>query len=172
MSETIDVLVAINAQDLIANTQNPSQDHNNPTPVSDPKSYIYMTVRHKNEVNGSSGAELNVSAKRQDTIRWRETTYSVDSFYSVLFYRYVPGDPSKKLIETPQSKRPTADLPYPDPQAGDEAAFKTQKDVIAPHWSAEVLNKGSDSYTFFFQVIDQDGKVVGYFSWDPFLTIS
>ncbi|MEV7778064.1 inclusion body family protein [Kitasatospora sp. NPDC088351] len=167
MSEIINVLIAFNADDIIKDYPNPSQKSSDPTPIDEADKYVYMMVKTKNVYSGQTGAKLDISAEVGDLIRWRETTYSFDSEYSVLLYQY-EGD--SKLLSKPEPTSTEANLPFPTPTPQDSAHFDPQT-VTGHYWYANVKASGEGNYHFYFQLIDKKGKPVGYFTWDPYLHI-
>ncbi|MFJ9457689.1 AidA/PixA family protein [Kitasatospora sp. NPDC101447] len=164
--EVINVLIAFNADDILKDYPPTGSTPENPKTVPADDKYIYMMVKQANII-GSSGANLNLSAKVGDVIRWRETTFSFDANYSALLYKYVGSD--EKLISPPNHLTPDSNLPYLTGQAGDPS-FKSQT-VTGHYWSAEVLRKGEEFYHFSFEIISREGEALGYYSWDPKLTV-
>ena len=167
MSEIINVLIAFNADDIIADYKNPSKDPKNPTSIAEADKYVYMMVQEKHVYHGQTGAKLDITARVGDAIRWRETTYSFDAEYSALLYHY---EGTTQLLSPPESTPTEANLPYPVPTPSDQTAFKAQT-VTGHYWSANVKAHGEGNYHFYFQIIDNDGKPVGYYTWDPYLHI-
>lgn len=164
MSEFINVMIAFDAFSIAKRYPSASRNPDAPTQVD--HELIYMTTRH-DRIVGTSGAELNFRANPRDIVRWRETTLSLNSEYSALLYRYVSGDP---LISTPRIV--VGDGTYPMPKEGSDGRpeFVTQ-DYEDHYWEADVRKTGRVTYRFYFQVLDSDLKPVGYFQWDPFITI-
>ncbi|MEE4597496.1 inclusion body family protein [Streptomyces sp. DSM 41524] len=164
MSEIINVLIAFDAYSIAKRYPDASKDYTEPTYVD--QSLIYMTTR-QDRVVGTSGAELNFRANPRDIIRWRETTLSLNSEYCALLYRYVSDDP---LISTPQVVIGDGTYPIPKDGATDRPDFETQ-DYEDHFWEADVKKIGEVTYHFYFQILDSDQQLVGYFQWDPFITI-
>ncbi|MFJ6621318.1 AidA/PixA family protein [Kitasatospora sp. NPDC091335] len=168
--EFIRVLIVFNAEDIVNDLGPGSQDPKNPTWVEAAAKYIYVTVKQANTVSGSTGAELNITAHVDDEIRWRETTYSLDDNFAALLYDY---ESTSNLISKPQPSGPAqARLPFSTATSAGDTKYDATQKVQNSYWSANVTNPGSGSYTFSFQIIDRDGNLVGYYKWDPFLTIT
>ncbi|CAM5737376.1 hypothetical protein SHIRM173S_08062 [Streptomyces hirsutus] len=55
-----------------------------------------MTTR-QDHIIGTSGAELNLRAEPGDSVKWRETTLSLDTDHKALLYRYVSSDNERVL---------------------------------------------------------------------------
>ncbi|AUA15443.1 MULTISPECIES: inclusion body family protein [Streptomyces] len=164
MSEFINVLIAFDASSIAERYPDASKDPESPTQVD--QSLIYMTTR-QDHVIGTSGAELNFRANPRDIIRWRETTLSLNSEYSALLYRYVSYDP---LISKPRVVISDGTYPLPKEGATDQPDFGTQ-DYEDHYWEADVNKVGQVTYHFYFQLLDSGQELVGYFQWDPFITI-
>ncbi|GAA1701417.1 inclusion body family protein [Streptomyces yatensis] len=164
MSEFINVMIAFDAVSIAKRYPDASRNPDAPTQVD--HALIYMTTR-QDRVVGTSGAELNFRANPRDIIRWRETTLSLNSEYCALLYRYLSGD---QLISKPRIVIGDGTYPIPKDGATDQPDFETQ-DYQDHYWEADVKKTGQVTYRFFFQLLDSDQKLVGYFQWDPFITI-
>ncbi|RKT52740.1 inclusion body family protein [Saccharothrix australiensis] len=165
MSEFINVLIAIDAETIVEQLgKNTDPDH--PTAVPNSSNLIYMTTRH-NQLDGSPGSELSVSASPTDIIRWRETTLSLNSSYTGILYRFNAlggGD----LISTPVPRSVVLHEPLPD--SGNPLNPGTQE-VNSYYWECEVLKTGRVTYNFSFMILNRKGEKQGYYFWDPFINI-
>ncbi|EST18845.1 hypothetical protein M878_43815 [Streptomyces roseochromogenus subsp. oscitans DS 12.976] len=157
------MLIAFDAFTIVERYPNPSQDPARPTPV-DP-ALIHLTTQ-QDGVIGQSAHRLCVRADPGDVIRWRETTLSLGFDYSVLLYKYVVRT-DRKLISDLQPVIVDALLPLPVSETDHE--FETQA-VLGHYWAAHVQRSGSDRYKFFFQLLSGKNRL-GFFRWDPQITI-
>lgn len=174
MSATIEVLVVFDAATILADNPNPSQDAGSPTPADG--QYIFMITDQANAGSGQAGNELNVLAQTGDTIRWREATLAPTD-YEALLYAFTmeqnpqagqqPGGPS--LISTPVPILISVTEPFPDPGNPSVPQMQRLNDYF---WNCTVENPGSVTYQFSFMLVDRNGNVKGYFTWDPFITIT
>ncbi|MFI0780482.1 inclusion body family protein [Streptomyces sp. NPDC021212] len=164
MSEFINVMIAFDALSIAKRYPDASRNPDAPTQVD--HDLIYMTTRH-DRIVGTSGAELNFRANPRDIIRWRETTLSLNSDYCALLYRYVSSD---QLISKPRVVIGDGTYPMPKDGAVDRPDFATQ-DYEDHYWEADVRKIGRVTYRFYFQILDSEQNLVGYFQWDPFITI-
>lgn len=168
----IDTIMVFDAKSIIQDYPNPSQDSNNPTFIN--AKYIYMVTKADDALNGNAGGELNIKAKTGDILRWRETTVSMDKDYSAICYAFVPTA-GGGLITTPEAQeiKVTIDIPNPDaaPTGGWPIAVKTEK-VDDFYWQCTAKDEGQLTYHFRFMILDDDENLVGYFHWDPFVTIN
>lgn len=163
MSETIDVLITIDAKEIIANL------HGN----SDPKSpvnahaYVHMDVQQSDAESGQGTAELTVSATVGDTIRWRETTLSLNFEYTGILYEFHPWEGSE-LITKPAPLILTQQEPLPKPGDPLNPDKQTVKNYV---WQSTAQESGKVTYTFNFMIIDKHFNKIGYYSWDPYIDI-
>ena len=169
MSATIDVLVVFDAATILADNSSPSQDSTSPTSVG---RGIYMIVDAGHAAGDQAGEELAVNAQTGDTIRWREATLAPTD-YEALLYGFTseqrPNTPQQNLITTPVPLLITVTEPYPDP---DNPTTPQTQTVFDYFWNCTVENAGSLTYQFRFMLVSRDGKVAGYFTWDPFINIT
>ncbi|WP_424889331.1 inclusion body family protein [Streptomyces sp. XH2] len=163
-SQIIDVLVTFDAYTIVKNYP-ASTNPDRPTGIS--SSLIYMTTR-QDRIIGYPGAELNLKANPLDVIRWRESTLSLNTEYSALLYRFVPKS-GEELISPPGPLVAEVVVPYPM-RKPPEYSFETQ-DIKGHHWGTTALATGTVVYEFYFQLIDGSGKRIGYYRWDPRITI-
>lgn len=164
--EIIDVLVAVDA-DTIVLKFGTNTDPNSPVQVTD-ASLIFMITKQSDAVSGDAGNELTIGAKTLDTIRWRETTLSLNAAYSALLYKFeaVSGG---NLISPPIPLEADVKTPLPDPANPTTPKIQTIKSYF---WSSTVLAPGSVTYHFNFMIVDRSGDVQGYYWWDPFIKIT
>jgi nematocidal protein AidA len=165
MSDIIDVLIAFDTETIIQTYRTPSQDPNNPTPVT--PNLIYMMVRQGNALSGQAGGELNVKAQIDDVIRWRETTLSLSADSNAILYKYTPwigGDLISPAVV--RISHPTVPIPNPN-----DPLHPTTQQITSHYWTSDVLDQGRVIYSFRFFIMDRNEKVIGYYYWDPYVTI-
>lgn len=164
--EIIDVLVAVDA-DTIISKYGTNTDANNPVQITD-SSLIFMITKQADAVSGNAGNELKIGAKTLDTIRWRETSLSLNAAYSALLYKFVASS-GGDLISPPIPLLVEVKTPLPDPS--NPTTPKTQT-IESYFWNSTVLKAGSVTYHFNFMILDRTGAVQGYCWWDPFIRIT
>lgn len=166
--QTINVLVAFDAETILAKYPN-STDSQNPTYVG--SGMIHMIVRESNAVSGNAGDALTISADVDDTIRWRETTVSMDTKYSAILYKFVAAS-GQDLIDDPRPLISTVTVPLPDKNNPLHPRTQTIQNYF---WTTTVLATGNVTYHFQFMIVQhvKDGvNVLGYYQWDPFIQIN
>lgn len=169
MSQTIDILCAIDVDDL----PQLSQDRNKPTPGLN--KFVYMIVNDANAISGQGGAELNISAVIGDNVRWRSTSLDGNFEYSVVFYNFTSNKGT--LLSAPLLLGGIIDgapdtiqetLPVEGPMPWGTAVAPTPYF----YYQSTVEKQGKVTYQWWFQVNrTSDGSLIGYGMWDPFITI-
>jgi nematocidal protein AidA len=178
MSNVIDILCAIDTVDILNGYPNPSQDSTTPTQIT--ANLIYMIVQQGSAISGNGQGELNVAANIGDVIRWRELTLSNNFENSVQFYNFsvntqdlitlpptlVGGVQADGTLSTVQEAMPKQSPSAPPwlPTSVNNTPFH--------FWESTTESTGSVTYHWQFLIADGNGNVLGYFQWDPFITIS
>ena len=164
--EIIDVLVAIDAETIV-NNFGTNNDPNKPTQITNPK-LIFMITKQADAMSGNAGNELQIAARTMDTIRWRETSLSLDAAYTGILYKFVNAS-GNALISPPVPLEADVTTPLPDPSNPTKPKTQSIKNYF---WNCTVLEPGDVTYHFNFMVVDRDNNVQGYYWWDPFIHIT
>ena len=173
-NSNIDVLVAIDSDTILSVYGNGGSSPSSPKPVDN--SYIYMIVAQDDALSGNAGGELNISASNGDNIRWRETTLSMNFNTSVVFAEFSTQQTS--LITSPElvgGFPPDGDVETElEPQPVQGTPPWSAKETSTPYhfWQATAESPGTVTYHWVFQIFNSDGTSAGYYSWDPFITIT
>jgi len=164
MDATVDVLVAVDAATMVA-----SYPPGTPTaPTSIDKPLLFMIVRQANAVFGNAGKELKMTVAVGDTIRWRATSLSMNANEDVLLYKFFALR-GETLLSPPQPLLATVSTPLPNPV---DPLHPGSQSVKSYFWNTTVLQAGSVTYAFHLAVSDRHGAMLGYYYWDPFITIT
>ena len=172
MSDNIDILIAIDTDDL----PQLSQDINNPT--SGLNNFVYMIVKDSSAVSDQDGPELTISANIGDNVRWRAESLSNNFEYSVMLYNFQATQDSETLLSTPTLVGGVKnDHPYTINEImGIQGPLPISGTNISTPYSfmqSTVEATGNVTYQWMFQVNKtNDGSLVGYGIWDPFIKIS
>jgi hypothetical protein len=164
--EIIDVLIAVDTETVISK-YGTNTDPDNPVQIKDP-SLIFMITKSADAVSGNAGNELKIGAKTLDTIRWRETSLSLNAVYSAILYKFVTTS-GQELISTPIPLIAKDQTPLPDPK--NPTVPKTQT-IETYFWTSTVLDPGDVTYHFNFMIVDRSGNIQGYYWWDPYIQIT
>ena len=178
MSNTIDILCVIDAATLAAKVASGSISAGtqaNPTSLgsySQSDTYVSMLTEGSYITNDKDGSELTITCDVGDNIRWTITNPGAGVNYSCMLYQF-----SSASIGT--SVSPPICLPLgvnldinsaspntgtPKPLAYTSSAWQTTALGAVPSPGVQ--------YSWAFQLINQSGTVLGYFSWDPFIIIN
>ena len=170
------VLVAVNGTQL---AQRVADGSINPGTQSSPTSlgsyqssdvYISMTAQNNVIVNDGGGSELTVAANSGDTLRWSMQTFDSNSDYTAYLYAgtFNPSTNISPLVYLPvttSSYLPTSSNPLAPPSLVHNSVYFAQGTVLQPGKQIQ--------YALSFTLVNNaNGKVVGYFSWDPFISVS
>jgi hypothetical protein len=169
---TIDVLCAIDAAELPAL----SQDRTNPTQGLNP--FIRMIVKDANALSGQAGPELNISAKIGDNVRWRAVSLDSNFDLSVVLYNFTTTT-GGNLLSAPQllggvNNGVAFTINELMPVQGPLPCSTTNVSMPYDYYQStvEATRTVPVTYQWWFQVSNNDGGLVGYGMWDPFITIS
>lgn len=160
----IDILIAVDGETM-SNTLAPGTA-DKPTAVPDP--LIFMIVKNDEAVFGQASKELKIKAATEDVIRWRGTSLSLNSNYEVLLYKYLVLR-GEALLSPPTPLIVEVTTPLPNPSAPTKPKSQTRKHHF---WQATVLSPGEVTYAFYMMILDRNSTVLGYYYWDPFISIS
>jgi nematocidal protein AidA len=174
MSKTIDILCVIDAEtlaDAVANKTIAPGTLSKPTSLGDYSAsnvYVFMITQGSRVVNDQAQSELTVDCEVGDNIRWTISNPGAGVNHSCMLYDFQSASIGTAI--TAPICLPLATKLYingqPDPQKPAAIAYTSSA------WQCTALAKtASVQYNWSFQLIDPTGKVVGYFSWDPFIKI-
>ena len=158
MARIINVLIAIDS-DTILQKYGKNTDPNNPKQIA--SNLIYMITEEDNAMKGQAGEELKIKGTPGDTIRWRETTLSLDPNTDVLLYKFVTsGALASKLFSTPKPVTHDIIIALPDE---DNPLKPITKQITTHYWTSDLLKVGDVTYHFNFIILDAQGEVQGYY---------
>ncbi|KVL95010.1 hypothetical protein DF107_28735 [Burkholderia stagnalis] len=182
-SKIIDVLIALDVEEILKNYPSLSQSKEQPTLLTNAVDCIYMLTTRANAVygygpnqggaQGEGGNDLNVKASVNDSIRWRTVSLTDTAEYTCFLYEYklVTSSIGKDLLG--KKTYETANVSEPYPVEGWPEVMQVQREPRADFKArATVLNAGSEIYYFYVAIYDNLGHLKGYIRWDPRLTVS
>lgn len=185
MGKTIDIIIAVDADKIMNNIKNLTQEKggkvNGTTTVdgyylkgnSVSDNYIAMIAKH-DSVSGKPGSsELEVKVSTGDMIRWSMTTFGNNSDYTAYLYNASFHDqhnnkPMSDLVYFPQQT--SALLPETDDPKGTVIEKPNSNFVML---STVLASVGPIQYDMSFVLYNNTTqKPEGIFRWDPFIKIS
>lgn len=170
MANTIDILVVVDAETLIAKKPGGSVGSEiqlGSFGTSDP--YIYMIAPGDFVVSNQAKSELNVAASSGDNIRWTITSPTRGQEFNPILYKFATGDAS--ALTPPQLLDVQLNVFVPTSLTSPTGPFTSTlyQDYL---WQATLLKPGqSIQYTWCFLVLDNAGHIKGAYQWDPFITV-
>ena len=178
MSNTIDILCVIDAVTLAENVQNGSINPGSqaiPTSLgsySQSDVYVSMLTEGSYVTNDGGGSELTITCDVGDNIRWNITNPGAGVNYSCMLYQFSSasiGTNVSQPICLPLNvnlyiNSASPNTGTPTPIAYTSSAWQTTALAACPSPGVQ--------YSWAFQLINQSGTVLGYFSWDPFIVIN
>ncbi len=138
--------------------------------------YIYMISRNGSVNNNQAKSELSIKVNPGDTIRWAMTSFESNADYTPYLYNS-HFNPSTSLsgmrflsLQLNTYLPPVGAYDNGDPNLDNSQGVPTRAVV----GQTDVLQSGSQiQYTMSFKVVNNmNGQPLGYFTWDPFITIS
>lgn len=173
---TIDILVAVDGATLAQQVKDGSLSagsQSSPTNLgaySQSNVYITMTAQSATVGNNTQGSsELTVNANSGDTLRWTIQTFDGNMDYTAYLYNgsFNPPKPISPLVYLPISATcylPSTSVPTAPPASVTNTTYATQGTITQ---SGQTIQ-----YTLSFTLVNSQGAIVGYFSWDPFIQVS
>lgn len=154
----INISVVIDAQYVVA-TFGPN--NNSESPPGFYHENIYLTVRGGDAVQSDASGWLVMRAKSEsdediDRIRWRAEDISLGADHQCRITK-LNFQRGANLITAPKQRR----------LGRGENGHR-----IDCFWEVEVLEPGAVQYNIEFMVIDGQGRVQGYYTYDPLIQIS
>jgi hypothetical protein len=172
----IDVEIVIDTVSLLKDFPSPSQNSNSPTMINH-TSYSYMVAATKFVGGGQASGNLIINALNNDVIRWRCLSLSGNTDTSAVVYGInafsgpTVTNPPIAIISEPYG-------PLPILQNNQNTSPPTFAPVIENDYflQATVTGHGTEQYNVFFYVTSTDQttgkpKLVGYFGWDPTISV-
>lgn len=169
MSQIIDINVVFDTETLVSKYPNPSQNSSAPTGIAHQDAY--MIAQASDVLGGQATADLNVSASVGDVVRWHSESLSGNSDQSAVIYNIVKfsGASVTGPIQ-PITASPT--MPIPNSANPVQYTPTSQYDY---YLNANVTTNGTEGYQVWFYIVQRSHSTlttIGYYYWDPTLTVS
>jgi hypothetical protein len=170
MANTINILSVIDVETIIASNI-PAGTATNPTSLgawSDSDIYVYMITSRgyiDSKNNTRAGSELTVDASIGDTIQWELTCPGSGLQHNAI----IAGVNLGTQPSPPSISAPAAVITYRS--IYDTAGLPGYQIVKQTDYTSNVLASGNTQYTITFQIMDNLGNNLGYYSWDPFVNV-
>lgn len=173
----INILVAVDSDALAQQIRDGSINSGSfdkPTSLSSYSAsdvYIAMIAQNNVAVNEQGKSELTIKAQSGDTIRWNMTTFgsNTDNTASLYAGKFSPSGAISPLT----SLTPAINNYFPsdtDPETAPLVHFVNHYHVV----QGTIMEVNVKiQYTLEFVLVDNsNGKILGYFTWDPFIEVA
>lgn len=164
----INIMTVIDVKSILTNFPNPSSDPTQPTKLPETNTYAYLVTDNSDVYAGQGTSALQIVVKKEQEdqislIRWRACTLSMGTEYQCFFTNFVL-DAGKQYVSDLHACK--FDTKIPSSETGKFAVIEDN------FWECEVngLN-GNVIYNLVFEIIDNTGTRIGYYTWDPLIYI-
>ncbi|KFE61976.1 AidA/PixA family protein [Hyalangium minutum] len=167
----VDILTVIDAKSIVEDFSNNRGSKDRPAGLgNNAGEYIYMLVKRSVVSGAEAYYELKVDVKTNDILRWRTASLTMNTGYSTLAYGMTVSA-GAGLITSPQPFETSIKIPTPQLNGGSIGSVGTQpyKDFF---FQTTAQQPGNVTYQIQFMLSDSEGKAWGYFTWDPYISIS
>jgi hypothetical protein len=177
MSNIIDVEMVFDAQTLLKKYKNRSQKPSEPTGIEHKDVYMIVAAQYVADPRTQATADLAIRAEVDDVIRWRGLSLSENISHSVIPYKIQRFAGSQvTTIPEPREAHPWIPIPVQnEDKSVDPLKFKAQQ-IPNYYLSCDVTDSGTENYQVWFYLTEQvsgsDVQVLGYFYWDPSITVA
>ncbi|KAF0249120.1 MAG: aidA [bacterium] len=169
-TQTIDILIAVDAETILSKFSNNLGSQDNPTHTLD--QYLRMIARHNNTLLGIGNSGIDIKAEIGNNVRWRAASLSINFDYDVLIYRFSnpPLTQGQNLgyISVPEALDGTIQEPVLNPDNPSQPVFR---EVTNYYWQSTIKKTGIIGYNFHFMITGRNGKVYGYFQGGGLITV-
>lgn len=170
MANTINILSVIDVETILANNL-PVGTATNPTNLGSYGTsdiYVYM-ITSRGYIDSTdqnrADSELVIDANVGDTIQWELTCPGSGLQHNAIIAGVTPGS---------QPNPPSISAPVPVVtyrNIYDTAGSPGYQVVKQTDYSSNVMASGTTQYSITFQIMDNLGNSLGYYSWDPFVKV-
>lgn len=132
--------------------------------------YIAMISQHSFTVNDGGGSELSIQANAGDSIRWTMQTFDGNTDYTAYLYNG-NFNPSGNITPLNYFNMKTSE--YLPPGTDPTAAPALEHNFTYAVMGTVIQPGGQTQYTLSFVLVNNNnGQIIGYFTWDPFINVS
>jgi hypothetical protein len=170
------IQILVDAQllaDMVAADPSKAGSQDNPQSLgawSSSDKYIYMIAKNSYVVSDQAQSELRIQVTSGTNINWYMGTFDNNTSYTPILYKGV-FNPSDGI--TPIQYVSMQTIQYLPPGTDPLATLQGYTSQVF-NADARITKIGQTiQYTFSFKLVDNNkgGRVVGYFSWDPFINV-
>jgi len=172
MSKTINILIAIDTDNVVKSYPNPSKDQNNPTGIAHNMGYMVCTGTTVN--SGQGTGDLDFNALVGDTVRAFATSGSDNFEDGVLLYG-MPKFSGSQVFSAFNYQNFTKSTV--NPQSTTQPLPARIVDEEFWFYQASVITMGTEGYMVQFGLYTRDPNtgrplLKGYYYWDPTIRVA
>ena|ERR1043166_3446650 len=178
MSSFINVQMVFDTQTLLSKYPNPSQDSGNPTGINHTDVFMITQSVFLADPKTQGTADLNIKADEDDIIRWRGTSLSDNVSQSAIPYKIQRFSGTQVTdIPVPTEAHPWIHVPNQDPNTKVvDPLHYTPTKLPDYYMQCTVTDSGTEGYQVWFYIAQEASggtvKTLGYFYWDPTITVT
>ena len=163
MNKTINILTVIDVEAIVTSKLSPNGTLKTPTALgiqAEPLVYMIASRAYIDSNNSKANCELMVDANVHDIIRWELTCPGSGLQYDAIIADVVIRNQTSisAAVATPTYRK-----------IFDKAGSSGYQIVKQTDYDSKVIAEGVTQYNITFQIMDDEGKSRGYFSWDPYI---
>jgi hypothetical protein len=129
--------------------------------------YLYMLTTQSFVVSEQGQSELTVKAQVGQSVQWAMTCIGAGTQYNVIIQGITPSPAT--AISTPFSLPLTTERYVSAPDGTPTA--ESYKEYLMQA-TVENVGTGSIQYYVNFTIVDTSGNTLGYYQWDPFISVT
>lgn len=177
----IDVLIAVDTGDIKEKVRTGqykvSTDMNRPTQISTSSQYM-ICYDPRGGITGQGTGNLGFTALNEDTVNFRGMSIEANSDDAVIVYHFEHLNGDKVFGNNPWTCKITerSQAVVPDPtRVGTGGVPPVYRSLPFSRFTNDVSAGGTETYRLWFGVYTlkngQTQELLGYFSWDPTITV-
>ena len=170
MGNVINILTVIDVETILAKNVTPGTAEN-PTSLgawTSSDAYVYMITAKgfiDTDSKGRAGSELTIDAEVNDVIRWELTCPGSGLNHDAIIANVKIGSENvPNAITKPEGKVVNRHVYV-------EAGSPGYQVIQQTDFVATILKEAYIQYTITFQIMDNKGKSLGFYFWDPFIKV-
>jgi hypothetical protein len=176
MSVIINIEMVFDTQTILAKYPNPSQNSSAPTGIAHSDVYMVTQSIFVADPKTQATADLNIKADVDDIIRWRGLSLSDNVSQSVIPYKIQMFSGTQvTTIPVPSEAHPWVPVPNQNPDKSVDPLHYTAQKLPDYYLQCNVTDSGTEGYQVWFYITQESGStatVLGYFYWDPTITVA
>jgi hypothetical protein len=168
------ILTVIDCQSILGNAQIAKGSIGNETSLGSfatSDAYVFMIASgaYATSDQNQGKSELNIGVNSGDIVQWTVTDPTSGQEYSPVLYGFTTGQGT--AVTTPVMIKEKLNVFQPADPTKPTGPFTAASypDYV---WQSTVVSPGTQvQYSWKFAILDNNGTMLGAYSWDPFITV-